>query len=140
MVKVKPLDQIKANYASGASVAPARYKASVKIANWHDPAASAEAQALYVQQISDPANQARRQRKIAAIPNSVWQNQSDLIGGARIGPGMTSAVDKQAAGFSPYRAIIESVTILPKTTDPSTNIDNRVKPIAIALHNKKMET
>lgn len=140
MVKVKPLDQIKANYTSGASVAPARYKAQVKIANWHDPAASDEAQALYVQQITDPANQARRQRKIAAVPNSTWQSQADVVGGARIGPGMQGAVEKQASGFAPYRSVIEGVTILPKTTDPSTNIDNRVKPIAIALHAKKMET
>ena len=140
MVKVKPLEQIKANYTSGASVAPARYKTSVKTANWHDPAASDESQALYVAQITDPVNQARRQRKIAAVPNSVWQTQADVIGGARIGPGMTGAVDKQASGFSPYRAVIESVTLLPKTTDPATNVTNRVTPIAVALFNKKRET
>jgi len=139
MVKVKPLDQIKANYTSGASVAPARYKASVKTANWHDPAASDEAQRLYVEQITNPANQARRQRKIAAVANSTWQTQADVVGGSRIGPGMTGAVEKQATGFSPYRTVIEGVTLLPKTTDPSTNVDNRVKPIAIALHQKKME-
>jgi len=140
MPPVASLEEIKENYRTGASVAPARYKVKVKKANWHDPAASDAAQALYVAQITDPVNQARRQRKIAAVPNSVWQTQAEVVGGARIGPGMTGAVDKQASGFSPYRAVIEGITLVAKTTDPATNVANRVTPIAVALFNKKRET
>jgi predicted exporter len=139
MVKVKSLEQIKENYKTGASVAPARYQAAVSVANWHDPATSDEAQALWVAKITDPAVQARRVRRMASVPNSVWQNQAKTVGGVRIGPGMTGAVDKQASGFAPYRSVLESIDLPARTTDPDTNIDNRVKPIARALHQKKME-
>jgi len=47
---------------------------------------------------------------------------------------------KFAKKFAPYVSVINSaVASLPaRTADPDTNIDNRVKPIARALHAKKL--
>ncbi|KKK98544.1 hypothetical protein LCGC14_2641710 [marine sediment metagenome] len=47
---------------------------------------------------------------------------------------MAAAEGKMQTGLGKVLAVIQGVTLAPRTTDPMANIDNRVKPIAAALH------
>ena len=43
--------------------------------------------------------------------------------------------DKAASGFAPFAPILEQITnsLPPRTSDPATNVTNRVTPIAVGL-------
>lgn len=139
MVKVKPLEQIKANYRAGATVAPARYKAGVLAADWKGPAASSDAEALFAAKMSEAIAEERRRKGIERKTNADWRDPASNKGAARIGPGMTGAVEKQASGYSPYKSALEGVTLPARGADPMANVDARVKPVVAAMVNKKKE-
>jgi len=139
MVKVKSLEEIKAHYRAGATVAPTRYKEAVARATWKEQAASADAEELFKARMAEVIAEERRRKGIEKVTDEDWRRPAIEKGAARIGPGMTAAVDKQASRFAPYRSALEAVTLPPKTPDPMANVDNRVKPIVTALVEKKRE-
>lgn len=139
MVKVKPLDVIRANYKAGATVAPARYKEAVGRATWKDAAASADAEALFNAKMAEVLAEERRRKGIERVSDSDWRSAAETKGAARIGAGMIAAVDKQATRYSPFRSALEGVSLPPKTADAMANVDARVKPIVAAQVAKKKE-
>lgn len=140
MVKVKPLETVKANYRAGATVAPARYKAAIeKVTGFISAASSDDAEALYAARIQEAISAKRRAKALSKLSDADWKTPALTKGAARIGPGMTAAVEKHAANWSPYRAALEAVVLPARTADPMANIDARVKPIVEALVSKKKE-
>ncbi|UTU47204.1 Conserved odinarchaeal virus protein [Huginn virus] len=137
MVKVKPLDQIKARYQGAIAEAARRYAEAAPTIEWQ--AAAKAAQKLYEQKMSDPTVLARRAKGIDKVTDSAFRQAIISKGVTRINAGMAGAVDKQAANFAPFKAALEAVTLPEKTTDPLANIDARVKPIVKALVDKKKE-
>ena len=137
MVKVKSLDKAKRNYKGAASTAAARYKESIADVDWKGPAL--EAQALYEEQMSNPAVLARRASGIEKVSNTDMQNAMREKGAPVIGSRMAAADGKWGTGWSPYKAALEAVDLPQKTGDPMTNIDQRLKPIVAALVAKKEE-
>lgn len=139
MVKVKSLETIKKNYAAGATVAPERYKDGVKDASWKERAASTEAEDLFKAKMQEVIAEDRRRKGIERTSESEWKNAAMDKGRRRIGEGMRTAVEKQAARYAPFKSAVEGVTLPAKVADPMANVDNRCKPIVAVQVAKKKE-
>jgi hypothetical protein len=136
MVKVKSLADIQANYTNAASTAAQKYTKGVQSATgWQ--ANSIAAQPLYQSALEASFTRQSRVKGIQKVSDAAWQSASLNLGAARIGTGMTNAAGKQATNFAPYKSVIEGVTLAARTTDPATNVQNRVLPIVLALHKAK---
>lgn len=132
MVRVKPLETIKKNYAAGATVAPTRYKDAVARTTGVISAAI-EAEDLFAAKMSEAVANKSRAKGLARVSDEDWRKAAMNKGSARIGPGMTAAVDKQATNYAPFRSALEGVSLPARTADPMANIDARVKPIVARL-------
>ena len=137
MVKVKSIDKAKRNYKGAASTAAARYKESISDIDWKGPAL--EAQALYEEQMSNPAVLARRASGIEKTTNEAMKAATLAKGAPVIGSRMAAADGDWGAGWGPYKSALETVDLPPKTGDPMTNIDQRLTPIVQALVDRKAE-
>jgi hypothetical protein len=93
---------------------------------------------LYEEQMRNAAVLSRREKGLAGVSDEDWKKAAVEKGAARIGAGMTAGADKRTKNFEPYRAELSAMSLESKTADPSTNVDRRVKPIAVRLHEKKM--
>lgn len=138
MVKIKPMDEIKAKYTEAAAVVPARYSRAIeRVTDWQSK--SLEGQALYEEKMSDPTVQARRAKAIGNVSNEEWKNRVRSLGTGRIGEGMKKSVEKQAKGFAPYHAAISGLELPARVSDPMANVDNRLKAVVGVLVDKKKE-
>jgi len=140
MVKVKPLEEIKARYKEAAGVIPARYRRAIRrVVGWKERATSDDAEALYGARLTEAIAAKRRQKALLRVDEADWKRRAEEIGGAIIGTKVAKSVDKHAEGFSPYREALEAVELPPKEVDPMVNIDNRLKAVVSALVEKKKE-
>jgi len=137
MVKVKSQSEIKKNYEASTSLVTERYKTGVSSATWKEEAKGG--QDLYESMMSDPDVLARREKGIDRVSDEEWRRAAADKGAPIIASRMKGASAKQAARFEPYRNVLESLSLEPRTADTDLNIDNRVKPIARAFRNKKNE-
>ena len=122
------------NLKDSVSRIPAAYKRAVLKADWSGPASSDQAQTNWVAKMTDPTVQARRQANIRATPNAVWSKNSDELGGARIGTGITQGLAKYNTNFAPIlTAMNTAAEAAPaKGVNANENIDNRLKPVVRA--------
>lgn len=135
-MKTKSIEEVKANFTSGASVAPVRYAAAVSKTTGVIQAAI-NAESLYAQKLQAAIANKSRAKALAKVTDADWQNAAANKGAARIGPGMTAAVTKQADNFKPYLDTLQGINLPARTADPTQNVTNRVVPIAVALAAKK---
>lgn len=136
-VKVKSQSDIKKNYEQSTSIVTERYKMGVSDAEWKDKAL--DGQDLYEARMQDPNVLARRNKGINKVSDEQWRGNTLDKGSGVIASRMKNASGKQASNYEPYRAILEAMTLPPKTTDPAQNVANRVTPIAVRFHEKKNE-
>ncbi len=136
-MKVKTQSEIKANFEQSTTIVTPRYTSGVAKGNWKDPAL--EGQALYTEMMSNPAVLARREKGINKVSNEEWKSNATTKGAPIIAARMKLASGKQASNFEPYRSLLEGITLPAKTSDPATNVTNRVTPIAVAFRAKKDE-
>ena len=132
-IKVPSITDAQKSFTEGAAVAPARYSRKVATADWQGPASSDAAQQLYQQKMSDPNVLLRRQKKIAKVSNTTWQQAATTFGAQTIGSRMTAAAPKWAQNFSPYLQALGAVDLPPKTADPLANVTNRVGAVVSAM-------
>lgn len=131
MVKMPSKQAIEQAYRSAIPVVSGRYKTGVEgTQNWKQ--AAIDGQGLYVQKMQDTSVLARREKGLNKVSDADWKTGALNKGVSRIGPGMEAGAAKQSAGYEPIRAALESVNLPPRTADPMSNIDNRVKPIVQA--------
>jgi len=134
MVKIKSSADIAKNYTDAIGRVPAAYKAGVsRTTDWAEKASSDAAESLYAEKIAESVAAKRRQKAVSAVSNAEWQTMASGPGATRIGQGMSANAGKRTRNFEPYRSAIEGVSLVAKTADPMSNIDNRVKPIVAAL-------
>lgn len=136
-MKVKSDAEIKSNYENSTADVPRRFEAGVRSAQWKD--AAIDGQALYEEQMSKPEVLSRREKGLQRVSDEEWRNAAIQKGRNIIGARMKAASGKQVSRFAPYKAILESMDLPAKTSDPATNVQNRVVPIAVAFRNKKNE-
>lgn len=137
-MKVKPISEIKKNYEASTALVTDRYKTGVTSATWKD--AAIQGQDLYEQAMSDPNVLGRREKGINRVSDDEWRTAAKEKGAPIIASRMKGASDKQANRFEPYRAALESMSLPAKTTDPATNVTNRVIPIAVKFREIKNQT
>ena len=134
MVKIKSSAEIAKKWEDAIGRVPAAYKSGVgRTTDWAEKASSNEAEDLWKAKIAEAAAANRRQKAVSQVSNAEWQSKAANIGSTRIGAGMTAGADKRTRNFEPYRSAIEGTSLPPRSADPMTNIDNRVKGIVSAL-------
>jgi len=138
MVRVKSAEAVDAAYKAAIPRVPGAYKAGVQATvDWKNSAL--EGQDLYEERMRDPAVLNRRRAGLEGVSEEEWKRKAADVGATRIGPGMQAGAAKRKAKWAPFREALVAVDLPPRTADPMANIDNRVKPIAQALINKKKE-
>ena len=136
MVKTKGVDATRKNWEGAIGRVPAAYKDGVQRAtNQNENAIAAEA--LYKEAVIKAANEGARVKGLQKSSTAEWKRRASEVGSTRIGAGMTASKDKFGKGITDVISTIESTSIGDRTTDPMSNIDNRVKPIAKALYDMK---
>ena len=125
MVTMPSSDEIKKAYQGSISRVPQRYADKVKkVTGFVEKAKAGES--LYAQKMQEAIANRSREKGLNNITDADWQNAALNKGAARIGPGMSAAVDKQVQGYEPYRQALASVELPARTADPMANVQNRV--------------
>ncbi|RLG91230.1 hypothetical protein DRO34_04370 [Candidatus Bathyarchaeota archaeon] len=125
-----------------ARVTPGRssdYEAGVKSPKKDWETETANAESAWEGGIQNAIAEKRFVKGVREAGTAKWQAKATTLGVSRWGPGVAAAKDDYARGFAPYRDIIERITLPPRKPkgDPS-NID-RVRIIAMALHEAKVK-
>lgn len=76
----------------------------------------------------------RRAKGLEKVSDADWKQAAQSKGSARIVAGMKASEAKYGRGINEVIGVLQSVNLPNRTQDPDANIDNRVKPIARALH------
>jgi len=128
---IKSKEEARANFESAVSYIPARYRAGVQKADWQSAAASDQAEANWATGVSDAISKKKRQVGIRAISNADWQNAAANKGAPIIGDRIRGALGKWMTNWGPKYDRVSSLvgTLPPKTVDPMTNIDQRLKRV-----------
>jgi len=137
VVKVKPIDVARRRFEQAISIIPDRYEQGVKLAEWQKPAMDAED--LWADAIMEAAREKRRQKGIAKVTDEEWRKDTINKGKPIIATRIRDALDDWEKGWKPFRDALEALELPEKTTDPITNIDQRVKPVVETLVRKKKE-
>lgn len=137
MPAVKSMSVIVDKWSRRASQAAPDYAAGVKSPrkDWQTATSdAADAQAAGVQAAIAAGSFAKG---VAKAGTGKWQRKAISVGAQRFGPGVAAAKGEYQAGFSPYAAVIEGVSLAPRGArgDPR-NYDN-VRAIGEALHSAK---
>ena len=136
MVRTKGAAATQANYQAAIGTVPGKYKSGIdRTQGWQADAIAGED--LYGQAVQEAVADRRRAKGLQRVSDSEWKAAAGGKGAERIGRGMSASLPKYGAAMGEVLQVIESVSIGERTTDPDTNIDNRVKPIARALHDWK---
>ena len=138
MPAIKPIQQIVDKWASRASVASGDYAIGVKSPkkSWSQATLDAtDAQAAGVQAAIAAGSFAKG---VQTAGDSKWQRKATSVGAQRFGPGVAAAKADYQAGFAPFAAVIQGLTLAPRGArgDPR-NYDN-TRAIGEALHNAKV--
>ena len=133
MVDTKSLDLSMQKWKDAQGRVPQAYKDGILAAK-DTIAKGVAAEQAYAEGVQASIASGKRARKLQEVSEADWQKAAIEKGAARIGPGMAAAEAKMNTGLGKVLAVIQGVTLAPRTTDPMQNIDNRVKPIAAALH------
>lgn len=136
MVDTKPLDIVRRKWEGAIGRVGAAYQEGVQATSGFVDKA-VQGQSLYEEQMARKEVLQRRARELQKISDEDWKRGAREKGAARIGPGMQASKEKFGAGISEVLSTIQGVSLPPKTSDPATNVANRVTPIAIALSKLK---
>jgi len=138
MPRIKSVTEIAAKWAR---VTPGRaddYKAGVAdtAVDWAGPTAAAQ------DRWADGVSRAAAEGTFAAGVNEAgtdkWRRLTLSKGVARWAPGVREAQDEYAAGFGPYRDIIERTTLPPRGPRGDPGNIERVRVLAAALHEARV--
>ena len=133
MVETKSTEDTVNNWKGAIPTATSRYKTQVSKTSGVI-AKSIAAEDFWGSQTIIAIGKRAREKGLAGVTDEKWRTAAVNKGGARIGPGMTESESEFRSGIAKVLDVIRGVTLAPRTADPDTNIDNRVKPIARALH------
>lgn len=140
--KIPTADEWAKEYKEGATRKASKWqKRFLETTGIAAAAASDEAQTRYETKMADPAILKLRQKKLAKLSDEDFKAPVRKTGPGIYSSAVAAKVDKAKSGVAPFLDVLREVvpTLEPPTDDIDTNIDKRVKPIARALHAKKLE-
>ena len=135
MAKVhRTIQQAKDNLKSAAPMIPARYKEAVSKAEWEGPASSPQSEANYQGGVADAIAKGSRIAGIHRAGNAGYRLGASTKGAAVIGTRIAEAIEKYGAAFAPVLGAMNAASDAapPRTRDPMTNIEQRLKPVVMA--------
>lgn len=135
MVRTKGLERTMGNYQKGQGAAAGNYKDGVNAAQGWQQAAIA-AGPLYAARVQEAISEGRREKKLAQVSDATWRQRASELGSARIAGGMKAAEPKYRAAMQKNLAIIEGVSLPPRSADIDANYE-RSKAIGKALNAAK---
>jgi len=124
-----------------ASVTPTRsgfYEAGVKSPRVDWARATAAAAENYKSGVTLAAAEGRFQKGVTRVGTEKWQRKAIDVGTGRWGPGVSIAAPDFAAGFAPFRDVIEKTALKPRFPKGDPRNYDRVKQIGDALHALKV--
>ena len=138
MAAIKSLERIKANWKSGTAGAGQRLKEGVMNPRrpWKESALAAAE--LHTTATQEALSRGAFAKGINDTPADKQKNRAALLGPARFAQGTAAAVEDFGSGYSPYRAVIESVQLRPKGPKGSPENYENTKAIGDALHSAKV--
>ncbi len=138
MVATKGAERASQNWNGAIGTVQAKYSEGIQGAdNVIEKAIAAES--LFAERMQAAIANQTRAKGLAKTSTAEWKDKALKKGAARIAAGMTESKDKFKAGIGRVIAVIEGVTIAPKTADVTANVMGRVAPIAVALRNAKQD-
>lgn len=102
-------------------------------------AATAAAAANQAAGIQQAIAEKRFEKGVNKAGDAKWQAKAVTKGSRNFAPGVQEAQNEYAAGFAPYKAAIEGVTLPPKFPKGDPRNIARVAAIATALRTKKIK-
>lgn len=104
--------------------------------DWAESTANAEDN--YKAGVTKAANEGRFGRGVRSAGSEKWRKQAIAKGQARFGEGVALGEQDFAAGFEPFRQVIESTKIPPRFPKGDPRNLERVKVLSEALHKKRI--
>lgn len=137
MPPIRPAEVIARKWAEVTPGRAAQYEAGVKnpIRDYQAGALGADAAWKAGVQAAVQAN--RFTAGVRRAGTSKWQRKAAELGPARYGPGVQAAQADYAAGFAPFREVIEQTTLPPRGPRRSPQNLQRVTAMANALGARK---
>ena len=134
----KDISQIASKWSQRSNAAGADYAAGVKNTTKDWAGITANAGPAWEAGVQTAVTNKRFSRGVQQAGTDKWRNAASTTGAQRYPQGVSNAGPAYNAGFSPFLAVIASVT--PPPRQPRGNPANlqRVSAFADALHNKKV--
>ena len=131
---MRTIQEAESNYRQSISLVPQRYKAGIARADWKTAASRPEARANYEAGVQAAISRNAWGAGIDKVSNEEWKRMADSKGSQSIAQGMTQGAEKYQRNFAPIMDRIKSAveSLPPKSTDPMSNIDARLKPVVMA--------
>ena len=133
---MKTVAQAKQNYEQSIGLVPERYRQGIGSADWKSGVSNEQANSNWKAGIQAAASADRWKRGVDMVSNEQWRAAALSKGANSIGEGMRMGSEKYRQNFEPVLSAIHAAVdaLPPRTTDPSANIDARLKPVALAAH------
>lgn len=138
MPAVKALDKISAKWIQVCQSSQSSYEDGVRNPRKDWAENTAKAAAAYASGVQAAVASGRFAKSVQSAGSSKWQAAAIAKGPGRWAEGVRLAQDAYERGFSPYRTVLEGLSLPARgpVGDPS-NI-NRVKVVADALHKERL--
>lgn len=137
MPAVKSASDSAAKWSRNASNASGDYKKGVQAPKRSWAQATADSAEAWQQGVTEAASRGAFESGVAAAGDSKWQRKSVQVGAQRYSSGVQAAKGDYQAGFAPYAAVIEGVTLPPRGPKGSPGNYQRTQAIGTALHDAK---
>lgn len=137
MPAVKPMEKIREKWTRVTPMRGDDYRDGIENPrrDWDDAARAAEP--AWTQGVTQAAQEKRYGRGVQKVGSEKWRRKALAVGVSRFGEGVRVAGPDYEAGFAPYRAVIERVTLPPRGPKGDPKNIERVAAIARALYEAK---
>jgi len=137
--KVKPQTDMLANIDAAAGTIGTKYSRGIDTGKpWQVNAGSEASETLFNTKMQGVLADKRRQKGVMSVSEEDWKRPAKERGSVSIGQNFRAAKQKWLTKTQPYLDVIANTEIADRTDSVDANIDGRLKPIANALHQKKV--
>jgi len=129
--KPKTLDEGKKHLEDSLTYIPDRYSLGTSRADWVGGATTDQSETNWWNQLTQAHSADKRRNNVKAAGNPKYKTGCESKGAPVISERIRAQLDTWATNFKkPYDAVVSLLpTLPPKTTDPTRNIDTRLKPV-----------
>lgn len=130
----KTVSQARENLEDSTSFIAQRYRSGLQGAEWQQRAASESAEENYTQAMQEVLSENKRQDGVRDVSDSEWRQAAQEKGAPIIAERVRGALSKWEDNWGDkYQNVLSTLEGLPDpTTDPMTNVDQRLKPVVEA--------